>query len=436
MNNTIYNFDLTRTLPPSLKNDPKIIALSKIIADELSKNNALISKNIIYARIDELNEETLDVLAYDLHVDWYDYGYPIEAKRAVIKDSVKVHKRLGTKFAVETALGDLYPKTYIEEWFEYGGKPFTFRVVLDVTNSRVTAEYFSIIKTVNFYKRLSAHLESLVYQCTINIGVLIGTKYFIFKSGMTGKNKSGTLPYRNIEGGINKDSVEINPDTDFYKFYSEAAGTYPYKNIKAQLTDKIINAIKKTDIYNFKSELTGENEAGTKPYKVLISSLENKNINALTDGQGFKFESELTGMDKIGSIPYRDYKGGLTHDLIESEIKLNKFRFTNEALGTYPYRNIEDGFGYSNIESEINLDEFIFTNEVSGTYPYRNIKNGSENSNVESNIDANSFKFETEASGIVPGRNTNSNLENGGISAASTIKNFSYKVKRCGTKRR
>lgn len=403
MSNTIYNFDLTRTLPPSLKNDPKIIALSKIISDELSNNNKLISKNVIYARVDELDEGILDVLAYDLHVDWYDYNYPIAAKRAVIKDSVKVHKRLGTKFAVETALGNLYPKTYIEEWFEYGGKPFTFRVILDVTNSRVTAEYFAIIKTVNFYKRLSAHLESLVYQCTMNIGVLIETKYFIFNSGLTGRNKAGTSPYRNIEGNVNKSSIEVNPDTDFYKLYSKSAGTYPYRNIKAQLTDKIINTIKRTDIYNFYSELTGRNETGTKPYKVLMSSLEDGNINASIDVQRFKYESELVGIGEIGTIPYRNYKGSQVNDLIESDIKMNRFRFTNEVLGTYPYRNIEHGFEYLDIESD---------------------------------IDVNSFKFETEAAGVAPGRNTNSNLENGGISAAPTVKKFSYKVKRCGTKRR
>ena len=45
----------------------------------------------------ELDEQTLDILAYDLHVDWYDHSYPIEVKRQTIKDSVKIHRRLGTR---------------------------------------------------------------------------------------------------------------------------------------------------------------------------------------------------------------------------------------------------------------------------------------------------------------------------------------------------
>ena len=92
-------------------------------------NSRADKKNIIYANINELSETWFDVLAYDLHVDWYDYDYPIEAKRAIIRDSVRVHQKLGTKAAVEMALGGIHPKSEIEEWFDYGGKPYRFRIV-------------------------------------------------------------------------------------------------------------------------------------------------------------------------------------------------------------------------------------------------------------------------------------------------------------------
>ncbi len=95
---------------PPLKNDPTMTALARVIAEQLQGTVRQIGKNIIYARIDELDEQTLDVLAYDLHVDWYDYSYPIEVKRRTIRDSVRVHRRLGTKYAVETALGRYSPE--------------------------------------------------------------------------------------------------------------------------------------------------------------------------------------------------------------------------------------------------------------------------------------------------------------------------------------
>ena len=115
-------------------------ALARVIAEQLQGTVRQIGKNIIYARIDELDEQTLDVLAYDLHVDWYDYSYPIEVKRQTIRDSVRVHRRLGTKYAVETALGAVFPGTRVQEWFEYGGEPYMFKVIIGATESGVSAD--------------------------------------------------------------------------------------------------------------------------------------------------------------------------------------------------------------------------------------------------------------------------------------------------------
>ena len=70
--NDLYSVDFTRALPPVLKNDPNMLAIATVIAEQLQATAQQIRKNIIYARIDELEEPILDILAYDLHVDWYD----------------------------------------------------------------------------------------------------------------------------------------------------------------------------------------------------------------------------------------------------------------------------------------------------------------------------------------------------------------------------
>ena len=85
--NKIQDTDFMIQFPPALKKDKSMLALGEIIAEELHITAHETRKNIIYANIEELSETWLDVLAYDLHVDWYDYDYLIEIKRAIIKDS-------------------------------------------------------------------------------------------------------------------------------------------------------------------------------------------------------------------------------------------------------------------------------------------------------------------------------------------------------------
>ena len=123
MSETIYESDFTKYLPQALASDIKMVALAKAITDELLTVSGEMKNVLIYARIDDLPEELVDVLAYDLHVDWYDYSYPLAAKRDLLKSSMRVHKKMGTKYAIEKALSALYPESEVEEWFQYEGEP-------------------------------------------------------------------------------------------------------------------------------------------------------------------------------------------------------------------------------------------------------------------------------------------------------------------------
>ncbi|SHJ73995.1 phage tail protein I [Tepidibacter formicigenes] len=295
MNNTIYDIDLTRMLPPSLKKDENMLALAKVIGEELQKTSKMARKNIIYARIDELEEEALDILAYDLHVDWYDYSYPIEAKRALIKDSVKVHKRLGTKFAVETALGNLHPNSYVEEWFKYNGEPFSFRVVLDTTHSRAGAGYFEIKKAVDSYKRKSAHMDELIYQCTVKLEIGIETNAFHYKAGITGKQIAGTLPQRNTIGAIGESDVELHKDSEGFKFTSPAAGTVPYRSIIAALHESNINAPVVAEGFKYTAEMTRKAKTGTLPQRNTGASINDGGISQSITAEGYKYNVKRCG---------------------------------------------------------------------------------------------------------------------------------------------
>mgnify|MGYP002623494697 CR=1 FL=1 len=86
---------------------------------------------LLYSRVDELPSELLDHLAVLCHVDDYDSGYDLAIKRRMIKNSIFVHKHKGTKKAIETHISSLFGETRAEEWFEYDGKPYTFRLAIE-----------------------------------------------------------------------------------------------------------------------------------------------------------------------------------------------------------------------------------------------------------------------------------------------------------------
>ncbi|WP_320917140.1 phage tail protein I [Enterocloster bolteae] len=400
--NRIKNADFLATFPPALKKDESMLALGRLIAGELHKTANVAEKNIIYANIDSLSETWLDVLAYDLHVDWYDYDYPIEAKRAIIKDSVRVHQKLGTKAAVERALGGIHPQSEIEEWFSYNGKPYRFRIVLDTTNSRVEADYEEIVKTVDIYKRLTAHLDGLYYQCSMCVVVVARTEYFLFSAPMTGRLKAGTEPYRNTVGAVGNTVININARAAGYIAEAVRTGTKPDRNIVFTMQDSEIVTDSDTENYNYTANQTGKAKAGTTPYISTVGGAGGEEVTATAAGQGYTFDSDLTG--------------------------------------TKPDRNFLFASGEAETVGEAEVTAYVFENAFTGTKPQRNIVFSGDMAEVVADSETEKYGYATPTTGKAvtgtePDRAVGTAQEEKGIAQTADTESYQYEVKRCGANR-
>jgi phage tail P2-like protein len=171
--NDVFNIDFTRSLPAPLRDDKKILALAKVIAGELQENIRMSRLTVLYPRIDELKDWLLDILAHDLHIEWYDPDSPTELKREIIKDSVKIHKTLGTRPAVERVVAAYFGSGVVRHWYEYGGQPHHFKIVSD--NPSITEEqereFLWILNTV---KRLSSWLDEIIISLVVEFNVFFG----------------------------------------------------------------------------------------------------------------------------------------------------------------------------------------------------------------------------------------------------------------------
>ena len=160
--------NLLLIVPPALTRDPAMMARAAADAEAMAARLAEIDRVRIISNIDRLDETVLDILARDFKVDWWDPEYSIEEKRRTLKGSWRVHKILGTKAAVETAIRAIYPQATVKEWFEYGGKPYSFRIYLDMTGEVWSEERpRRILERVEFYKSLRSHLDGLEFTTVL-----------------------------------------------------------------------------------------------------------------------------------------------------------------------------------------------------------------------------------------------------------------------------
>ena len=163
-NHGLTKENLLRSLPVSLAGDSKMLAMAEAMAGALAERLEEISRVSVYPRINELDAGLLDILARDFKVDWWDSGYSLEEKRRTLLTSWQVHKTLGTKAAVETAIRAIYPHTHVREWFDYGGEPYHFRLEINVTDDEAdSAKQRRVLKRLQYYKNLRSHLDGVTY---------------------------------------------------------------------------------------------------------------------------------------------------------------------------------------------------------------------------------------------------------------------------------
>ena len=162
---------LIQTLPAPLEQDQHMHELGETAADAIVSMWANIILPAIYTRIDELPEDLLDILAKDFKVDWYDFNCDLDAKRALIKDSIYVHKHLGTAAAVKRALSDVWPASTVEEWFTYSGSPYHFRVIL--TGNYTPEIEAQARRAVNLTKNVRSILDSIIFNSGESIATVL-----------------------------------------------------------------------------------------------------------------------------------------------------------------------------------------------------------------------------------------------------------------------
>lgn len=170
---TLKDIDILSLQTSFMKQDPTTQAICAALTPQFQQLADEVKACLILSRVNELDEAALDELAWQLHVDWYDANTSIDVKRQIIRNALKVHRYRGTPYAVEQVVQDYFGDGYVEEWFEYGGDPYHFRVV--TSNPSVTGEQANqFAMAIEKVKNVRSHLEQIIISMSAEMQVFFG----------------------------------------------------------------------------------------------------------------------------------------------------------------------------------------------------------------------------------------------------------------------
>lgn len=183
--------ELISVLPPILSSVPDNAAISYAYKMAMQKIIISSAKTLLYADIDKMDDEILDLMALELRTQYYDESLSKEIKRKLIKNSLGWYQKAGTLGAVLELIRTVFGEGDIVEWFDFTDSPVTPGMFEITTHSNVTEELLSYFTTViQYVKNTRSHIRRLLILKRVD------TKWFIGAAGRSTPNIK-ILPYIN-----------------------------------------------------------------------------------------------------------------------------------------------------------------------------------------------------------------------------------------------
>jgi phage tail P2-like protein len=185
MSKNLFETSLFDTAPNSIATDPQIRAACKALDAEFLAVSEVIKEVITIGDIDSITDERLlDILAHQLHTDFYQdilTGGPpsIEKKRALIKQSIEWHIYKGTPWVVEQVIRTVKGDAQLVEWYEYNPHPaprerrYRFRIAIDDLPAD-PAVYDRLVQAVNSVKNARSWMDDISQMLSSELHVYVG----------------------------------------------------------------------------------------------------------------------------------------------------------------------------------------------------------------------------------------------------------------------
>lgn len=178
----LEDIDIKELLPLFMRAGEDNCALADGLSEVLQPLAQQVKRLSTWDQLGMLGNAELDALAAELNIFWYNSDYSLEQKRATILNSDKIYMKLGTVGAVADVVNDIFGGARVEEWFNYGGQPHYFRIIVDNPSSMSKENEAKFLQILERVKRKSQWLEKVVNEILAGIPMYIGATVAVHKS--------------------------------------------------------------------------------------------------------------------------------------------------------------------------------------------------------------------------------------------------------------
>lgn len=167
-----YDGEIKDILPANLMEDLAAQAFSYALREGTRLLNRYTQLCYVYCSIDTAPNDVVDLLAKELRTQYYSDALELDVKRGLVRNTLIWYMTAGTPAAVEELVGIVFGEGEVSEWFEYGGKPYWFKIKTNAILTEDMNTFFSdMIRRV---KNTRSHIEAIEIHRTIEQTIYAG----------------------------------------------------------------------------------------------------------------------------------------------------------------------------------------------------------------------------------------------------------------------
>lgn len=305
----MIEWDIRQVFPRFLLNDRDGYAICKASEAMIRYAQKKIDEGLaILMDVDAMPEWRLDQMAWETNC-LYDYRAPVEAKREWVRNALPLYRMWGTKAAIVEYLKGYFDNVKVEEWWEYKGEPYHFRVTVEGVWTGDKELWTR--KAIETAKNVRSVLERLGVGagCTIGIACKAGITGYIYTVVTGDDTLTGTLPQENIVTGQDKVNIGVAVEIDGRAFPYALAGTAPDANTIAAGGAVNIAAAAKAQSIAFAYGMTGAETAGTQPQANIVAGEAVAAVTTQTKVDQTTFPYSMAGVAETGTLPQENTVG-------------------------------------------------------------------------------------------------------------------------------
>lgn len=148
----ISELSFNDVIPQNMKDDKSIKGFAKAFDYILSLYREKVKLVTLFENLSMLTHSQLDKTAEAIDIPWYDTSFDKEVKIKILERYMNMYYLSGTSEAIRETLSNIFGNTKVVPWYEYGGQPFHFKVIVaqttDENRVRVTVRTLDRITPV------------------------------------------------------------------------------------------------------------------------------------------------------------------------------------------------------------------------------------------------------------------------------------------------